>query len=63
MVAGQGRGHEVFGTREYGHAIRNGRVVVVETTLPRHLRGYDEYTAGTFTEGPIKRLLSRKGKR
>ncbi len=47
-------------TREYGHELRNGRPVVVETTLPRHLRGYDEYSVHSFTEGPIKRLLSRR---
>ncbi|ROP29521.1 hypothetical protein [Couchioplanes caeruleus] len=47
--------------REYGHRLgRNGKPQIVETTLPRHLRGYDEYSVHSFTEGPIKRLLSRK---
>ncbi len=53
-----------MGRKSYGHRIgRDGRPVVVETTLPRHLRGYDpDIDAHTFTEGPIKRLLSRKGR-
>lgn len=51
----------MFGAKEYSHRIgKTGRVVVVETTLPRHLRGYDEHTARQFTEGPIKRLMSRR---
>ncbi|WP_202902351.1 hypothetical protein [Salinispora pacifica] len=52
----------MFGTKkEYGHQItKSGRVEVVETTLPRHLRGYDEYTTQTITEGPLTRLLTRR---
>ncbi|MDG4792072.1 hypothetical protein O7626_40360 [Micromonospora sp. WMMD1102] len=47
--------------REYGHRIgKDGRVEVVETTLPRHLRGYDEWTTQTITEGPLRRLLTRR---
>lgn len=49
--------------REFGHRVgKNGRVEVVETTQPRHRRGYSEYDVHTFTEGPISRLLNRKGK-
>ncbi len=45
-----------------GHRVdRQGRVHLTDATLPRHLRGYDpEYDAHSFTEGPIKRLLSRR---
>ncbi|MDM4720126.1 hypothetical protein QTQ03_26535 [Micromonospora sp. WMMA1363] len=51
----------MFGTkRQYSHQISSGRVEVVETTLPRHLRGYDEYTTQTITEGPLTRLLRRR---
>jgi hypothetical protein len=47
--------------REFGHRVgKNGRVERVETTLPKHLRGYDEYSIHTFTEGPLARLLGRK---
>jgi hypothetical protein len=48
--------------REYGHIVdREGRPVVVETTQPRHRRGYDPERDGvTFTEGPIARLFGRK---
>lgn len=50
--------------KQYGHRVgRNGRVEVVETTLPRHLRGHSEYSEGTFTEGPLSRLLNRKGRK
>nr|MDT0661923.1 hypothetical protein [Micromonospora sp. DSM 115978] len=51
--------------REYGHEVGpDGRVRVVETTLPRHLRGLSEYDTTTIVEGPLTRLFSRKkGKR
>ncbi|MFI5935773.1 hypothetical protein [Actinoplanes sp. NPDC051494] len=48
--------------REYSHGTTSkGRPKVVETTQPRHRRGYDpEYDVVTFTEGPIARLFGRK---
>lgn len=47
--------------RQYGHRVdKTGRVEVVETSLPRHLRGYDEYSAHSFKEGPLTRLLGRR---
>jgi len=48
--------------KQYSHRIGpGGRIEVVETpTLPRHLRGYDEYDVHSFKEGPLKRLLSRR---
>jgi hypothetical protein len=47
--------------KQYGHDFdKNGRPVVVETTLPRRLRGYDEYSTGTIREGLIRRLLTRR---
>jgi hypothetical protein len=49
----------VVARREYGHRIgKDGRVKVVET--PRNLRGYDEWTAQTIKEGPLRRLLTRR---
>ncbi|OJF09789.1 hypothetical protein [Couchioplanes caeruleus] len=42
--------------REYGHTRdKNGRVRVVETTLPKHLRGRSAYDSGTYTENQITR--------
>jgi hypothetical protein len=51
--------------REYGHRVgKNGKAEVVETSLPRHMRGYDpEFDVHTFKEGPLSRLFNRKGKR
>lgn len=47
--------------KEYGHRVsRTGRIEVVETSLPRHLRGYDEYSVHSFKEGPLKRLFSKR---
>lgn len=47
--------------KQFGHQVdRNGRVRVVETTLPRHLRNHDEYTTGTIREGLLTRLLTRR---
>jgi hypothetical protein len=48
--------------KEYSHTVKDGRVVVVGTELPRHLRGYDADSDHQFTESPLKRLLSRKRK-
>jgi hypothetical protein len=47
--------------KQYSHQIdKNGRVKVVEATLPRHLRDHDEYSTHTFREGPLKRWLNRR---
>jgi hypothetical protein len=47
--------------KTYGHRVTSkGVEIVQEAKLPRHLRGYDEYSVHSFTEGPLKRLLSKR---
>jgi hypothetical protein len=42
--------------REFGHTVdKSGRPKVIETTLPKHLRGRSEYAVDTYTENQIAR--------
>lgn len=47
--------------KTYGHQRgSDGKVHVVDETLPKRLRGHSEHFEGTVTEGPIKRLFGGK---
>jgi hypothetical protein len=47
-------------TKQYGHKVDSkGKVKVVETTLPRRLRGHSLDDVRVIKEGPLKRLLNR----
>ena len=46
-------------TKTFGHKVdKKGRVVVVETTLPKRLRGRSEYAADTYTGHRITRAAA-----
>lgn len=57
--------------REFSHVDRDGRPfldgkgrpVAKDVTLPKHLRGHDEYSVATIREGLLSRLLNPTPKR